>query len=93
MRSRPSFPSLIGQSSKGIRLQGMSAPTFWKQPTFFYAFGNTPAYSLAQHVARDESAAFLLLGTGDMRHPLYTAYAAGLDEPNSEAHLWIIYYF
>ncbi|EJD47209.1 hypothetical protein AURDEDRAFT_184063 [Auricularia subglabra TFB-10046 SS5] len=61
----------------------MAAPVFWKQPTHFYAFGNTPAHSVAQYLEPDDPANFLLLGCGDVRNVLYTVYASGADSPNA----------
>lgn len=40
----------------------------------FYAVGNTPAVSLTRCLPQDVDASILLLGCGDVRHILYTAY-------------------
>lgn len=49
----------------------------------FYAIGNTPAVGLARSVPHGVDADILLLGCGDVRHILYTAYAEkGLRESN-----------
>ena len=40
----------------------------------FYAFGNTPAVDLTSHVPQGEDADILLLGCGDVRHILFTAF-------------------
>ncbi|OJJ43643.1 hypothetical protein ASPZODRAFT_74025 [Penicilliopsis zonata CBS 506.65] len=46
------------------------------QPTrYFYAVGNTPAVCLTQSCPPDHDAALLLLGCGDARSVLFTAYA------------------
>jgi hypothetical protein len=50
-------------------------PFVWANKGFFYPFGNTPAKSLLQHVPADQACAnLLLLGCGDPRHLLYSAY-------------------
>ena len=40
----------------------------------FYAFGNTPAVDLTTHVPQGEDADILLLGCGDVRNILFTAF-------------------
>lgn len=40
-----------------------------------YAIGNTPAVSLTRCLPQGVDADILLLGCGDVRHILYTAYA------------------
>lgn len=41
----------------------------------FYAIGNTAAVSLTRCVPQGVQADILLLGCGDVRHLLYTAYS------------------
>lgn len=43
---------------------------------FFYPVGNTPATSLTQDLPPEQSAAILLLGCGDARNILFTAYTS-----------------
>ena len=42
---------------------------------FFYPLGNTPAVCLTQDLPPEQDANILLLGCGDARNILYTAYA------------------
>ena len=42
---------------------------------FFYPLGNTPALSLIQDLPFENNAEVLILGCGDIRHVLFTAYA------------------
>lgn len=42
---------------------------------FYYPLGNTPAVCLTQDLPCDEPATVLLLGCGDVRNILYTAYS------------------
>ena len=46
--------------------------------TFFYAIGNTCADLLTETLPPEESLDLLLLGCGDPRSILYTAYADGV---------------
>ncbi|RPA81527.1 hypothetical protein BJ508DRAFT_306563 [Ascobolus immersus RN42] len=46
---------------------------YWPRP-FFYAFGNTPAVCLTDHLSPEEDAEVLLLGCGDVRNLLYTMF-------------------
>ena len=41
----------------------------------FYAVGNTPAVSLTRSLPQGLDADILLLGCGDLRHILFTAYS------------------
>ncbi|KAF2265489.1 hypothetical protein CC78DRAFT_579231 [Lojkania enalia] len=43
--------------------------------SYFYPAGNTPAVCLTQSLPPDQDAALLLLGCGDIRNLLFTAYA------------------
>jgi len=43
--------------------------------TFFYPLGNTPAVCLTQDLPPEEGADILLLGCGDVRNILFTAYS------------------
>jgi hypothetical protein len=43
--------------------------------TFFYPVGNTPAVCLTQDLPCEEQADILLLGCGDVRNLLFTAYS------------------
>jgi len=43
--------------------------------TFFYPLGNTPAVSLTQALPPEKKADVLLLGSGDIRHVLFTVHA------------------
>ncbi|KAJ1441162.1 hypothetical protein B484DRAFT_118187 [Ochromonadaceae sp. CCMP2298] len=53
------------------------SPFVWANKNFFYPFGNTPAKSLLQHIPADQACArLLLLGCGDSRHLLFSAYCA-----------------
>ena len=42
--------------------------------TFFYPLGNTPAVSLSQGLPSEREADILLLGSGDLRHILFTVH-------------------
>jgi Domain of unknown function (DUF4470) len=42
--------------------------------TFFYPLGNTPAVSLTQSIPLEAQADVLLLGSGDLRHVLFTVH-------------------
>lgn len=46
--------------------------------TFFYPIGNTPAACLTQCLPREKPADILLLGAGDVRNILFTAYSDGV---------------
>ena len=46
---------------------------YWPRP-FFYAFGNTPAVCLTDHLSPEEDADVLSLGCGDVRNLLYTLF-------------------
>jgi hypothetical protein len=43
--------------------------------SFFYRLGNTPAVCLTQDLPPEEGADILLLGCGDVRNVLFTAYS------------------
>ncbi|KAL1987778.1 hypothetical protein VTN96DRAFT_2618 [Rasamsonia emersonii] len=53
----------------------MAGPARIQRMSFFYAIGNTPAVCLTQSLPPDQDAALLLLGCGDVRNVLFTAYA------------------
>lgn len=53
----------------------MTGPARIQRMSFFYAIGNTPAVCLTQSLPPDQDAALLLLGCGDVRNVLFTAYA------------------
>jgi hypothetical protein len=53
----------------------MSHPLLWPPKTFFYPVGNTSAVCLTQDLAPEQAADVLLLGCGDPRNILYTAFA------------------
>ena len=53
----------------------MIKPAHIERLSFFYAIGNTPAVCLTQHLPPDQDASLLLLGCGDARNILFTAYA------------------
>jgi hypothetical protein len=56
-------------------------PVHITQGPFFYPVGNTPAVCLTQALPPDQDAALLLLGCGDIRSILFTAYSgAGAGE-------------
>ncbi|KAH7926984.1 hypothetical protein BV22DRAFT_1032325 [Leucogyrophana mollusca] len=57
----------------------MAHPLVWPGKTFFYPIGNTSAVCLIEDLGPEEAANVLLLGCGDPRHILYTAYVSGLD--------------
>ncbi|KAI6100535.1 hypothetical protein F5141DRAFT_1031364 [Pisolithus sp. B1] len=61
----------------------MSHPLYWPGRIFFYPVGNTPAICLTEELPPEHKADVLLLGCGDPRHILYTAYADAsiLNEP------------
>lgn len=40
----------------------------------FYAIGNSPAVDLTRYLPQDVKADILLLGCGDVRHILFTAF-------------------
>lgn len=59
----------------------MLLPTVASPITFSYAIGNTPAVSLTRAVPHGVPADVLVLGSGDLRNLLYTAYVdRGLGE-------------
>lgn len=59
----------------------MIKPVHIERFSYFYAVGNTPAVCLTQYLPPDQDAALLLLGCGDARNILFTAYAgAGSSE-------------
>ena len=62
----------------------MLHPTFVNIVSFFYPLGNTPAVCLTQELPRDQNANVLLLGCGDVRSILFTAYAEG-----GSSQLWL----
>ncbi|KAI6115235.1 hypothetical protein EDD16DRAFT_1794548 [Pisolithus croceorrhizus] len=53
----------------------MSHPLYWPARIFFYPVGNTSAICLTEELPPEHKADVLLLGCGDPRHILYTAYA------------------
>ncbi|TLS27167.1 hypothetical protein PpBr36_04775 [Pyricularia pennisetigena] len=53
----------------------MLTPSIVRPAGYFYALGNTPAVNLARNVPPGTDADILLLGCGDVRNILYTAYA------------------
>jgi hypothetical protein len=56
-------------------------PVHIAQSPFLYAAGNTPAVCLTQSIPPEEDANLLLLGCGDIRNILYTAYnGTGISE-------------
>ena len=52
----------------------MLGPNFVNLVNLFYPVGNTPAVVLTQGLPNEESARILLLGCGDARNVLATAY-------------------
>lgn len=52
----------------------MLTPTVLNAVLPFFAVGNTPAVSVTRGVPQGVDADILLLGSGDVRHILYTAY-------------------
>ncbi|KAI9737780.1 MAG: hypothetical protein M1834_009148 [Cirrosporium novae-zelandiae] len=52
----------------------MLTPVVLNLVSFFYPLGNTPAVCLTQDLPQDQKADILLLGCGDARHILFTAY-------------------
>jgi hypothetical protein len=53
----------------------MAHTLLWPFKTYFYPIGNTPAVCLTQDLRPEQAADVLLLGCGDPRNVLYTAYA------------------
>ncbi|KAH6723705.1 hypothetical protein BKA61DRAFT_686406 [Leptodontidium sp. MPI-SDFR-AT-0119] len=53
----------------------MPRPTIINLITFYYPIGNTPAVRLTQDLPPEDDADILLLGCGDFRNILFTAYA------------------
>ena len=53
----------------------MVRPARIERLSFFYAAGNTPAVCLTEHLPPDQDATLLLLGCGDARNVIFTAYA------------------
>ncbi|CZT09134.1 uncharacterized protein RAG0_13991 [Rhynchosporium agropyri] len=53
----------------------MPRPTAINLVTFFYPIGNTPCVCLTQDLPPEDDARILLLGCGDIRNILFTAYA------------------
>lgn len=61
----------------------MAHPAFINIVSYFYPIGNTPAVCLTQDLPPEQDANLLLLGCGDLRNVLYTAYSesiAGKDD-------------
>ncbi|KAK1498080.1 MYND finger [Colletotrichum cuscutae] len=52
----------------------MFTPTVANSTSYFYALGNTPAINLAKNLPNGVDARLLLLGCGDVRNIIYTAY-------------------
>ncbi|OHE90919.1 MYND finger [Colletotrichum orchidophilum] len=52
----------------------MFTPTVANSTSFFYAVGNTPAINLTKNLPHGIDANLLLLGCGDVRNIIYTAY-------------------
>ncbi|OJJ43054.1 hypothetical protein ASPZODRAFT_19755 [Penicilliopsis zonata CBS 506.65] len=52
----------------------MFYPAVLSRLSFFYPVGNTPAVNLTQHIPSTKKADLLLLGCGDVRNVLFTAY-------------------
>ncbi|KAK6206786.1 MYND finger [Colletotrichum tabaci] len=52
----------------------MFTPTVANSISFFYAVGNTPAINLTKNLPHGVDASILLLGCGDVRNILHTAY-------------------
>ncbi|KXH31652.1 MYND finger [Colletotrichum nymphaeae SA-01] len=52
----------------------MFTPTVANSTSYFYALGNTPAINLAKNLPNGVDASLLLLGCGDVRNIIYTAY-------------------
>ncbi|KAG7043128.1 MYND finger family protein [Colletotrichum scovillei] len=52
----------------------MFTPTVANSTSYFYALGNTPAINLAKNLPNGVDASLLLLGCGDVRNIVYTAY-------------------
>lgn len=53
----------------------MIKPAHIQTTSFFYAMGNTPAVCLTKSLPPDQDVSLLLLGCGDVRNVLLTAYA------------------
>ncbi|KAI1612183.1 hypothetical protein EDD36DRAFT_277223 [Exophiala viscosa] len=53
----------------------MAVPARIEPVTYFYATGNTPAVNLAQSLPPEKDGTCLLLGCGDVRNVLFTAYS------------------
>lgn len=53
----------------------MITPAVASAVSQFYALGNTPAVNLTRDLPQGVDANILLLGCGDVRNILYTAYA------------------
>jgi hypothetical protein len=53
----------------------MYAPVVVDIVTYFYPVGNTTAVHLTRNLPPEEDADILLLGCGDVRNILFTAYA------------------
>ncbi|KAK8125801.1 uncharacterized protein PG998_001560 [Apiospora kogelbergensis] len=84
----------------------MPVPTVASYISQFYPIGNTPAVCLTRGLPQGVDADILLLGSGDLRNILYTAYAnVGLrrnvlllsliiegDDKHDSSVLWNIYY-
>ncbi|KZV80529.1 hypothetical protein EXIGLDRAFT_845448 [Exidia glandulosa HHB12029] len=62
----------------------MACPLIWNRKPGLYAVGNTPAVSLVDFVSLEDPATVLLLGCGDARNILFTAYS---DEPNAASQI------
>ena len=60
-----------------MMLRNNAANTF----NYLYPFGNTPAVGLTQDLPSGKDADVLLLGCGDLRNILFTAYAQSGQSP------------
>lgn len=71
--ARPRYQAGLWLQDNG---QGkMPVPVRLLTTKFFYATGNTPAVCLTHSLPPDQDVSLLLLGCGDVRNVLFTAYA------------------
>ena len=70
----------------------MITPSVVDLVTFFYPIGNTPAVCLTQDLPCNEDARLLLLGCGDVRNILFTAYFDAAYSKSSCYFSWLLAY-
>lgn len=77
IRVRLQHVQLVGPAPPSPLHLGLARAAAVKRTGFFYAFGNTPPLYVLPGVPLDQDARVLLLGSGDLRAPLYSIYHDG----------------